>query len=115
MNKLTALIEAAKTSMNTTHPDEVAWYASDTLANKGVAYVEDSNFIALANPTTILELCALLEKAEAAAKAFKTAREQADQYGHLVEASLDIAEAYYQADRMNDEALATIKQWKDKA
>ena len=89
MNKLTALIEAAKEDANLRNPDALNGYGD-----------------------TILELCTLLEKAEGAAKAFKTARDQADQYGHLVEASSDIAEAYYQADRMNDEALAAIKQWK---
>lgn len=52
----TELRKAAENSQNTTHPDEVAWYASDTLVNKGVAYIEDANFITLANPATILAL-----------------------------------------------------------
>ena len=98
MNKLTALIEAAKDVLDT---DNICPYANAAEYNR------------LANPATILELCALLEKAEGAAKAFKTARDQADQYGHLVEASSDIADAYYLADRLNDEALSAIKQWKE--
>ena len=52
-----------------------------------VAEPEDAKFIALANPATILELCALLEKAEAAMNS--------------------------PSGRKYVEALAAIKQWKE--
>ena len=112
VNKLTALVEAAKTSMNTTHPDEVAWYASDTLVNKGVAYVEDSNFITLANPTTILELCALLEKAEEAMEKFHAC------FDMLTDGPDDSDKALAmqwleQGRDLRSEYLAAIKQWKE--
>ena len=77
MNKLTALIEAAKASIDAegAHP-------------KWLAEVE---YKKLANPATILELCALLEKAEEALKLH------------------DYGTRYPQA----IEALAAIKQWKE--
>ena len=45
-------------------------------------------------------------KLRLAAEAFSRARKYAQDYGHLEEANEDIAEAYYHADNMNDEALA---------
>ena len=73
MNKLTALIEAAKAATpgpwreGTPPPNGTTTVG--TLQGLMTAHCfngQDSNFIALANPATILELCALLEKAEAA-------------------------------------------------
>ena len=78
MNKLTALIEAAKDVLDT---DNICPYANAAEYNR------------LANPATILELCALLEKAEEALKLH------------------DYGTRYPQA----IEALAAIKQWKEKA
>lgn len=120
MNKLTALVEAAKAA--TPGP----WFAGDfnddsgdnsvtvystkpellfdgqssiwpdgmlkirvADTSEGIDPIADATFIALANPATILELCALLEKAEAAMNS--------------------------PSGRKYVEALAAIKQWKEKA
>lgn len=114
MNKLTALIEAAKAA---THPvTKGRWmyllgdrFVYDRLEDgcRGVPqvgvdhappFVSDEakrlQFIALANPVTILELCALLEKAEESLEVM--ARTTSCNYA------------------MVPEALAAIKQWKEK-
>ena len=62
----------------------------------------NANFIALANPATILELCALLEKAEEALDGCL-----ARLYGELYPNHPETLEV--------EEALAAIKQWKEKA
>lgn len=99
MNKLTALIEAAKAA--TSGP----WHRADrTLTvytvcgpdGLGIINADSprtADYVALANPATILELCTLLEKAEEALKLH------------------DYGTRYPQA----IEALAAIKQWKEKA
>ena len=122
MNKLTELIEAAKAATPGPWKQDTQdfytrpWDAkvkSDTLdicttyqttAPKGAMYWEgvhpDATFIALANPATILELCALLEKAEEAMEAFT------DPEGDM---PADTGEF-----RDLAKALAAIKQWKEK-
>lgn len=80
MNKLTALIEAAKDVLDT---DNICPYANAAEYNR------------LANPATILELCALLEKAEETLDKY---RGQVDRFG----------------EHTSVEALAAIKQWKEK-
>lgn len=94
-SKLTALVEAAKAA---TQDDRWMAAADAQCYEVGIADVpitrplsrQDALFITLANPATILELCALLEKAEGA---------------------LDDAETYTHPDTVS-EALAAIKQWK---
>lgn len=82
MNKLTALIEAAKAAT----PLWDRWNGCDGPCD---------DYVALANPATILELFALLEKAE---KALDKYRGQVDRFG----------------EHTSVEALAAIKQWKKK-
>ena len=131
MNKLTALIEAAKeatpgpwfngdfsddfgdnpVTVYATKPELLAkgqssiWpdglskiLVADT--NEGIYPVADATFIALANPATILELCALLEKAEMALDGCL-----ARLYGELYPNHPETLEV--------EEALAAIKQWKE--
>ena len=125
MNKLQQLIEAAKAA--TPGPWEAAidegcqpdmqhgvfancndlWITA--LYRSGVNQADDKSeaaekevatnatFIALANPATILELCALLETCEAA----------------LLEAE-DFCSAKHVGFQNLDDALAAIKQWKEK-
>ena len=102
MNKLTALIEAAKAATpgpwreGTPPPNGTTTVG--TLQGLMTAHCfngQDSNFIALANPATILELCALLETCEAA----------------LLEAE-DFCSAKHVGFQNLDDALAAIKQWK---
>ena len=102
MNKLTALIEAAKAATpgpwreGTPPPNGTTTVG--TLQGLMTAHCfngQDSNFIALANPATILELCALLEKAEEA----------------LDECDNEFAKRGIGFQNLDD-ALAAIKQWK---
>jgi hypothetical protein len=112
MNKLTALIEAAKAASK----DD--WWKEITLVNALEPYTthysysayKDAKFIALANPATILELCALLEKAEEALEETTAlctnyeSVEEPDGY-QFTEAPAVI--------KQGNEALAAIKQWKE--
>ena len=84
MNTLTALIEAAKAA------------DFDGVQTQAV-YEANERFEYLANPATILELCALLETCEAA----------------LLEAE-DFCSAKHVGFQNLDDALAAIKQWKEK-
>ena len=88
---------------------------------------DNSTFIALANPATILELCALLEKAEgaligvmsAAAKvadkqhAFDVANDNFSDPRPEGESLCQALIAATEADNTANEALAAIKQWKE--
>ena len=100
MNKLTALVESAKAASK----DD--WWKETTLVSALEPYTthysysayKDAKFIALANPATILELCALLEKAEEA----------------LETVGISATDGEYVVDTWKvEEALAEIKQWKD--
>ena len=64
--------------------------------NEGIYPIADAAFIALANPATILELCALLEKAEKALGFINGCSYMGDIYG------------------VASNALDAIKQWKEK-
>ena len=97
MNKLTALIEAAKAASVLDHNEGAEWYEADYIECNGAFYRKNAKFIALANPATILELCALLETCEAA----------------LLEAE-DFCSAKHVGFQNLDDALAAIKQWKEK-
>ncbi len=120
MNKLTALIEAAKAA---THPvTKGRWmyllgdrFVYDRLEDgcRGVpqvgvdhapSFISDEakrlQFIALANPATILELCALLEKAEEALETIKSCSATEGEYGRALQRTIS-------------EPLAAIKQWKE--
>ena len=87
MNKLQQLIEAAKA-------------AQEEITNpQGRLHYHSTEFYNLANPTTILELCALLEKAEGALDyQIGWGRHYGGQEGQAEKA---------------EEALAAIKQWKE--
>lgn len=118
MNKLTALSEAAKAAtpgpweqrsdgwtVRVVQPDtelERGWRIATT--HRGGPHrkeeVSNATYIALANPTTILELCALLEQAEEALDGCL-----ARLYGELYPNHPETLEV--------EEALAAIKQWKD--
>jgi FtsZ-binding cell division protein ZapB len=63
---------------------------------------KNRTFIALANPATIIELCALLEKAK---EALETCTEGDYSTGHVIHPSFDEASV--------NQALAAIKQWKE--
>lgn len=97
MNKLTELIEAAKAADYDGMQTEAIFEAN--------AYFEY-----LTNPATILELCALLEKAEEALEETTAlctnyeAVEEPDGY-QFTEAPAVI--------KQGNEALAAIKQWKE--
>jgi len=103
MTKLTALIEAA----NTATPGPWTWpnvgssdfviSGPDRLAIGHLDSPRTAKYIALANPTTILELCALLEKAEEALKCVK----------------VYIPPSFANTHNGCNEALAAIKQWKE--
>lgn len=116
MNKLTALIEAANAAtpgpwtcekFNTNSPTlyhnikgnysyKPAWVEPiHVCITKQDTEWPDADFIALANPATILELCALLEKAEEALQACDD-------------------ELVHGASYTISHALAAIKQWKEK-
>ncbi len=123
MNKLTALVEAAKAA--TPGPWETQGLDKAGQAIVGNKYIElftcwhhsvgsiekemrsNATFIALANPATILELCALLEKAEDALKVVGD---------HLVP---DYGPGHFAVQRLDkfaiDDAIAAIKQWKEQA
>lgn len=135
MNKLTALIEAAKAATpgpwvgKAAHAQGYGWVTAPNggtctfgkpvqiLSGQYRKMGADALFIALANPATILELCALLEKAGAALEEMvERAEEPSDancscfisppcndcvDYGGLREAFSD-----------SRNALAAIKQWK---
>lgn len=101
MNKLTALVEAAKAATPgpwdsyksiVEFPQQEA--GGFSLSNCPRAYA-NAEFIALANPATILELCALLEQAEEA----------------LLSEDVQTMEGLRCA--ISIEALAAIKQWKE--
>jgi len=79
MNKLQQLIEAAKEDANLRNPDALNGHGD-----------------------TILELCALLEKAE---EALETCDEGDYSTGHVIPPSFDEASV--------NQALAAIKQWKE--
>jgi len=64
--------------------------------NEGIYPIADAAFIALANPATILELCALLEKAEGALE-WHNEQDEEVRYN----------------DSPTRQALAAIKQWKE--
>lgn len=107
MTKLTALIEAAKAATpgpwHSNHYDHLIVDDGEGSSQTLVTTValntykdrsrHNKNFIALSNLATILELCALLEKAEHALKQYATMMP-------LWEAGI--------------EALVAIKQWKEK-
>lgn len=122
MNKLQQLIKAAKAAtpgpwksgefsidhfLDTNHKyfveSELRRVAS--VEGLGVAYESDATFIAIANPATILELCALLEKAE----------EALTLVGDKI--VLDYGSGHFAVQRLDkpaiDDALAAIKQWKE--
>lgn len=104
-SKLTALIEAAKAA--TSGP----WHRADrTLTvytvcgpdGLGIINADSprtADYVALANPATILELCALLEKAEDALKGVWLNQ------GRSLPYRMSLA----------NPALAAIKQWKEQA
>ena len=133
MNKLTALVEAAKAAtpgpwfngdfsddfgdnpvtVYATKPELLAkgqssiWpdglskiLVADT--NEGIYPVADATFIALANPATILKLCALLEKAE---EALETLTKEVLIRNDCRPFPKHVLPA--------QEALAAIKQWKE--
>ena len=82
------------------HPDVSVWQGVEFTGKfiNNISFdnsIANGNFIALANPATILELCALLEKAEEAL--------------HKLYHNLADTDANEQA----GEALAAIKQWKE--
>ena len=85
MNKLTALIEAAKAALV---PDTDADMCRKGYVPNMLAYYKK------ADPATILELCTLLETAEEALDKY---RGQVDRFG----------------EHTSVEALAAIKQWKE--
>ncbi len=96
MTKLTALIEVAKAA---TSPYADDWELKQALLK----------FDRLANPATILELCALLEKAEDALEVSRNGIQWYIQNSSESNGSDD--EALQQV----DEALAAIKQWKEQS
>ena len=96
MNKLTALIEAAKAAK--------AWNYFDVQEGNGEEVFDP--FHDLANPATILELCALLEKAEKALKA-QVEDKRDGPFFHEDEHPKGSCL------RNSEEAIAAIKQWKE--
>ena len=106
MTKLTALIEAAKAAtpgkwkqgMSSHHTVSEREGTGDYRIAE-FHHAADASFVDHANPAAILELCALLEKAEEALKFYASPDTEADwDQDHGSTAS---------------EALAAIKQWKD--
>ena len=106
MNRLNSLIEAAKAA--TPGPwakkrmgewDRGYYYGVHMSPVRSISVdlgEHNATFIALANPATILELCALLEKA-------------GDALDHMVRAAAE----QHCGLKIADEALAAIKQWKE--
>jgi hypothetical protein len=92
VNKLTTLIEAAKAASVLDHNENAGWYGVHAIENAGAYYRKNARFIAACDPATILELCALLEKAEEA---------------------LQWHTAMTRPIARTDEILAAIKQWKE--
>lgn len=102
MNKLTALIEAANAA--TPGPWSVEHQTCFVSLVEAKCFTvsadmasEDADYVALANPVTILELCALLEKAEE---------------GFVILRGNGKGCAQWVLDTI-DENLAAIKQWKE--
>ena len=115
MSKLTALIEAAKAATSGPWSDTryqeiyvghdpenmIIGPDDESIIAQNVSD-DNSTFIALANPAIILELCALLEKAE---EALETCTEGDYSTGHVIHPSFDDASV--------NQSLAAIKQWKE--
>ena len=131
MSKLTALIEVAKaatpgpwiagrleaTGTSDNREPYSPWIIGAgprpvTVGRGTCIHADDMAFIALANPATILELCALLEKAELGLQIC---------LGAIMETSPCMSEECKQeqtevqvvAERFGNETLAAIKQWKE--
>lgn len=88
MNKLTALIEAAKAA--NAFCNKCGYLGPDEPTHQGCDYMAKRTAVVPAD--TILELCALLEKAEEA---------------------LEFTQFNYSNDKIIREAIAAIKQWKE--
>jgi hypothetical protein len=101
VNKLTALIEAAKAASVLDHNENAGWYGVHEIENAGAYYRKNARFIAACDPATILELCALLEKAEEALK----------KNFEFLETPVEDRKVMPWTDTYD--ALAAIKQWKD--
>lgn len=97
MNKLTALAEVAKAAATIDHNEQEGWYSAEVIREQGAYFSKNAKFIAACDPDTILELCALLEKAEDALESERKSQRRIDHF------------------KMTLEALAAIKQWKDQA
>ncbi len=97
MNKLTALIEAAKE----TAEKEPLVVDEDISIHGSTSWCRTQRkYLTLANPATILELCALLEKAEEALETIKSCSATEGEYGRALQRTIS-------------EPLAAIKQWKE--
>jgi hypothetical protein len=94
VNKLTALVEAAKAASVTDHNENPRWYKYSDLIRDVIFYPKNARFIAACDPATILELCALLEKMEEVIAHHIKKRQLDDDHELCV-------------------ALAAIKQWKE--
>jgi hypothetical protein len=92
VNKLTKLIEAAKAARLIDHNENATWYSVEAIQYQGAHFPKNARFIAACDPATILELCALLEKAEEALKFY--------------------ADDPWNNQNKGKQALAAIKQWK---
>ena len=100
-SKLTALIEAAKAA------------DFDGVQTQAV-YEANERFEYIANPATILELCALLEKAEEALREWNLAADNSEETEYDDMASYVIPMPIFcDANEKMEEALAAIKQWKE--
>jgi hypothetical protein len=107
VNKLTALIEVAKAASVLDHNENAGWYGVHAIENAGAYYRKNARFIAECDPATILELCALLKKAEEALQSW------ANTINYQYTGSREAMTHLQECDGQGQEALAAIKQWKE--
>jgi hypothetical protein len=124
MNKLQQLIEAAKAAIEARKQYELSDGMNDLITADDLAC--HARFRNLANPATILELCALLTQAEGALKGVMSATDKVADKQHAFDVANDnfsdprpegesLCQALIaatEADNTANEALAAIKQWK---
>lgn len=127
MNKLTALVEAAKAAtpgpwhspgLGEVHAEnhdvllDVLFNDGSGEDSVGNGRQVDADYVALANPATILELCALLEKAEEAMEKYHACFDMLTDGPD--ESDQALAMSWLEQGReLRKEYLAAIKQWKE--